>query len=76
MDLAGIRHAIEELPKEQQAELAAWLADREQAEWEAEIERDFSPGGAGSAFLEEMKSDASPGKSRPFEDGQARKASK
>lgn len=30
MDLAEIQHAIEELPKEQQAALAAWLAEREQ----------------------------------------------
>jgi hypothetical protein len=43
------------LPKDQQATLAAWIAERDQAEWEAEIERDFSPGGTG--------------KFRPFEEG-------
>ena len=43
MDLREIQHAIEELPKDQQAALAAWIAERGQAEWEAEIERDFSP---------------------------------
>lgn len=36
MDLAEIQHAIEELPKEQQATLAAWLAERDQADWERE----------------------------------------
>ena len=45
MDLAEIQHAIEELPKDQQAALAAWLSEREQEEWDAEIERDFSTGG-------------------------------
>jgi hypothetical protein len=54
MDLAEIQHAIEELPKDQQAALEAWIAERHQAEWEAEIERDFSPGGA---LIEEMKAD-------------------
>ena len=31
MDLAEIKHAIEELPKDRQAELAAWLAERDVA---------------------------------------------
>jgi hypothetical protein len=68
MDLAEIQHAIEALPKDQQAALAAWIADRDQAEWEAEIERDFSPGGRGGTLIEEMKADASAGKFRPFEE--------
>jgi len=69
MDLAELQHAIEELPKEQQAVLTAWLTQRDQAEWDAEIERDFSPGGGGVALLEEMKADARAGKFRPFEEG-------
>lgn len=73
MDLAEIQHAIDELPKEQQAVLAAWIAERNQTEWEAEIERDFSPGGAGSALIEEMKADARAGKFRPFEEGRPQK---
>jgi hypothetical protein len=73
MDLAEIQHAIEELPKEQQAALTAWLAERAQAEWDAEIERDFSPGGGGIALLEEMKADARAGKFRPFEEGRPQK---
>jgi len=67
MDLAEIQHAIEELPKQQRAALAAWLAERDEAEWEAEIERDFAPGGAGVPLLEEMKADVRSGKFRPFE---------
>ena len=58
MDLAEIQHAIEDLPKDQQAALAAWLAARDQAEWDAVMERDFSPGGPGGAVIEEMKADA------------------
>jgi hypothetical protein len=73
MDFAEIQHAIEELPKEQQAALAAWLAEREQAQWDAEIERDFAPGGAGSAFLEEMKAEVRAGTFRPFDEGRPAK---
>jgi hypothetical protein len=69
MDLAEIQEAIETLPKDQQAALAVWLSERDQAEWDAEIERDFSPGGAGLALLEEMKADARAGRFRPFEQG-------
>ena len=69
MDFAEIQHAIEELPKEQQAALAAWMAERDQADWDAEIERDFAPGGPGIALLDEMKADARAGKFRPFEQG-------
>ena len=70
MDLAEIQHAIEELPKEQQAALVAWLAERDQADWDAEIERDFAPGGAGIALLDDMKADVRAGKFRSFEKGQ------
>jgi hypothetical protein len=73
MDLAEIQQAIEELPKEQQAMLAAWLAERDQAEWDAEIERDFSPGGVGNPLVEGMKADADAGKFRPFEENRPQK---
>jgi len=69
MDLTEIQHAIEALPKDQQAALAAWLYERDEAQWDAELERDFSPGGAGLALLDEMKADAQAGKFRPFEQG-------
>jgi hypothetical protein len=73
MDFAEIQHAIEELPKEQQAALAVWMAERDQADWDAEIERDFAPGGPGVALLDEMKADASAGKFRPFEEGRPKR---
>jgi hypothetical protein len=66
MDLSEIQRAIETLPKEEQAALAAWLSERDQSEWDAEIERDFSPGGAGIELLEEMKADARAGKFLPL----------
>lgn len=68
IDLAEIQHAIEELPKDQQEALANWLVEREESDWDAEIERDFSPGGAGLELLEEMKADAEAGKFHPIEE--------
>jgi len=72
MDLAEIQRAIEQLPKDQQAALVAWLAERDQSEWDSEIERDFSAGGAGMGFLEEMKADARTGQFHPYEEGRPR----
>jgi hypothetical protein len=69
MDLTEIQRAIETLPKDQQAALARWLSARDEAEWDAEIESDFSAGGAGIAPLEEMKADNRAGKFGPFEQG-------
>lgn len=69
MNLAEIQRAIETLPKDQQAALAAWLSERDQAQWDAEIERDFSPNGAGMALLEDMKVDDRAGRFRPFQQG-------
>jgi hypothetical protein len=73
MDLADIQHAIEELHKEEQAALAAWLAERDQAEWDTEIERDFAAGGRGFALLQKMKADVRAAKFRPFEEGRHQK---
>jgi hypothetical protein len=67
MTVIEIRHAIEELPKDQQAALATWLVELDQATWDAEMECDFAPGGAGLALLEEMKADERTGKFKPLE---------
>jgi hypothetical protein len=69
MDLAEIRHAIEALPAEQQASLAAWLSDRDRVQWDAEIEQDFSPGGAGMQLLETVRAQVRLGHSKPMSEG-------
>ena len=69
MDLAQIQHAIEELPLEEQTALAAWIVDRDRARWDEQIERDFSPGGAGMELLDCVKKQVSEGLSRPFSEG-------
>jgi len=69
MDVAQIQQAIEELPAEEQTALAAWVVDRDRARWDEEIERDFSPGGAGMALLDKVKKQVSEGLSRPLSEG-------
>ncbi len=73
MDVSEIQAAIQKLPNDKQAELAAWFADQEQAEWDAEIERDFSPGGPGIELIETFKQAARSGGFRPFEQSRPEK---
>jgi hypothetical protein len=73
MTIAEIQRAIEELPEDAQTRLAVWIAERERAMWDAEIERDFSDGGAGSALLETVRQQVRSGKSRPYAEGPPRR---
>jgi hypothetical protein len=66
MELAEIQSAIESLPADQQQTLLNWLADRDAAQWDAEIEQDFSPGGAGAELLDRVKAQVRSGESRPL----------
>lgn len=54
MTVETIKDLIEHLPPEEQATLASWLGGRDRRSWDAQIERDFSEGGAGLAMLEEV----------------------
>ena len=69
MNLAEIQHVSEELPEKDQTALASWIASRDRARWDEEIERDFSPGGAGMELLENVKQRVRQGRSRPFSEG-------
>jgi hypothetical protein len=72
MNRPEIQHAIEELPKEQCTTLAAWVAERDLADWGRQIGRDFSPGGAGMAWLARVKRQVKKGQSRPLSQGRRR----
>ncbi len=43
-DVEAIIAAIAELPPEQVAQVRAWLRDRDEAEWDAQIEQDERSG--------------------------------
>jgi len=66
MTIAEIQRAIEGLAEDEQTKLAAWIANRDRAAWDAEIERDFSAGGTGSALLENVRRQVRRGESRPL----------
>jgi len=64
MTLQTIKEAIEHLTQEDQLALESWLAER----WDAQIERDFSPRGAGMALLEEADAEISAGNARTLDE--------
>jgi hypothetical protein len=66
MELADIQHEIEALPVEQQSALLDWLRERDLAQWDVEIARDFSPGGSGMALLDRVKGQVHGGESKPI----------
>jgi hypothetical protein len=66
MDVADIQHAIEGLSSEQQTALLDWLSERDRLQWDAQIERDFSPGGAGMDLLDRIKAQVKRGESTPM----------
>ena len=65
MTIQSIKEAIEELSPEDRQALESWLAES----WDAEIEEDFSPGGAGMEVLEKVKAEIQDGKFLPFDEG-------
>lgn len=54
MTLAELKRAIQELPSDDRTVLASWLADMDHQTRDAEIARDFSPGGEGMEILDQV----------------------
>jgi hypothetical protein len=73
MDLTEIQHEIEALPAEQQASLVVWLSNRDRGQWDLELERDFSAGGAGMALLDHVRKQVGRGESKPMADDRQRR---
>ncbi len=71
MTLPEIQQAIESLPADEQTQLAAWLARRDMAAWDAEMEKDFSAGGAGDEIVGNVRQQLRDGKSKPFSSGRS-----
>lgn len=72
MTLDAIKDAIQHLPEAERRELAGWFEEMEEAAWNAEIERDFAPGGRGEAFEKRIRREIAEGKTRPLEEGLAK----
>jgi hypothetical protein len=73
MNLTEIQRAIEALPADQQANLAVWLSERDRLQWDIELKEDFSPGGAGMALLDRVRSQVGRGESGPMAEGRPRR---
>ena len=73
MTLESIKEAIKHLPDEERRELAGWFEGMEEAAWDEEIERDFALGGKGEPLAIEIQREISEGKSRPLEEGLAKR---
>lgn len=69
MTLDAIKEAIQHLPEEEQSVLASWLSERDWQQWDRQIERDFSPCGAGLPLLADLRGEIAEGKTRPMEEG-------
>lgn len=73
MTLDAIKEAIQQLPDQDRRALAGWIVEMEEAEWDAEIERDFVPGGRGEALEKRIRREIAEGKARPLEEGLAKR---
>ncbi|HLH37917.1 MAG TPA: hypothetical protein VKX39_02115 [Bryobacteraceae bacterium] len=63
MTVQAIQDAILALPEQGQIELEEWLAGR----WDAQMERDFSPGGRGAKLIERVDAEIDGGQFRPLD---------
>ncbi|MGH9433841.1 MAG: hypothetical protein ACRD3T_20110 [Terriglobia bacterium] len=69
MDVETIKTAIEQLSEPERRALAAWLEELEEQAWDAEMYRDFSPGGRGHSFAEKVNQEIESGRFTPLREG-------
>jgi hypothetical protein len=61
MSLSEIEKAVDELPPNELAKLAAYVARRDKLAWDRELEEDFSPGGKHEKVLEKIDAEIDAG---------------
>lgn len=69
MTLENIKEAIKDLPEEERRKLAGWFEEMEEAAWDEDLKRDFSPGGRGERLAKEVQREIYEGNARPLEEG-------
>ena len=72
MTVDDIKQAIAELPESERQSLSAWLNDLDYDDWDKQMASDFSAGGRGAAWVEEIRQRVAAGEALPFEEGRAR----
>jgi hypothetical protein len=68
MTVEAIKAAIEELTEPERRKLADWFMELEEQAWDAEMERDFSPGGRGHHLVEKINQEIDKAKFTPLEE--------
>jgi hypothetical protein len=66
MSLAEIEKAVDALPPEELARLAAYIARQDKLAWDEQLEQDFSPGGTRAAILDKVDAEIDAGHFRPI----------
>ena len=61
MSLSEIEKAVDELPPNELAKLAAYIARRDKLAWDRELEEDFSPGGKHEKVLKKIDAEIDAG---------------
>jgi len=61
MSLSEIEKAVDELPPNELAKLATYVARRDKLAWDRELEEDFSPGGKHEKVLEKIDAEIDAG---------------
>ena len=69
MTVEAIKAAIEQLSESERRKLADWITELEEQVWDAEMERDFSPGGRGHHLVEKINQEIDSAKFAPLEEG-------
>ena len=62
MSVAELKKEVDALSPPELAELFAYIAKRDSAEWDAQIDRDFSEGGLLRPVLDEVRADIRAGR--------------
>src|SRR5438128_9462699 len=68
MSLAEIKSAVDQLSRKELAELAAFIRERDNADWDREIDEDFAETGRLHHMMEEVRGDARAGRLEEFRD--------
>lgn len=66
MSLAEIEAAVKKLSPEELTKLAAFVAGQDNIGWDAQLEKDFSPGGKHAVVLEKLDAEIDGGNFTPL----------
>jgi hypothetical protein len=69
LSIESIKDAITKLPEQEKVSLAAWLNMITMDDWDRQMQRDFSAGGRGTKFLEQVKREIAEGPVEPLQKG-------